>query len=417
MMDLLIKNVRIVETGATSDPVDILIEKGIIQAIGQNLAASKNTQVWDFENAHVSPGFVDVGTQVCEPGFEHREDFESATAAAAAGGFSTLVCFPNTNPTLHSKSEIRYVLTKTADCRVRFLPVGAVSQNCEGKDLAELFDMHAAGAIAFSDGSKSVQDAGLMYRALKYAQAFNGLIINAPHHKTMAAGGQMHEGLMSTQLGLKGIPSLAEELMVQRDLSLLEYAGGQLHLHCLSSKKSVAMVRAAKKSGLAVSADVAVANLCFTDEKLENFDSNWKIQPPLRGEDDRRALVEGLKDGTIDFICSNHSPHDSEAKNLEFPYADFGMIGLETAFALCRTFLSKKLTINDLIEKWAVQPRRILGLEIPKIEVGAAADLTVFDPDLEWVFSENQVRSKSLNSPFFREKLRGKVLGVVKNSN
>ncbi len=435
-MILLLKNVRIIDGKKESRPQDILIRDGVIEAIGENLPAPIGAEIWQSPNACVSAGWLDVGIHACDPGYEHREDLHSAARAAAAGGFTAVACFPNTSPALHSKSEILYVKNKTAQSAVTFHPIGAVSQGCEGKDLAELFDMHSAGAIAFSDGKKAVQDAGLLLRAMQYAKAFNGLIINEPQHKTIAAGGQMHEGVTSTSLGLKGIPALAEEVMVQRDLSLLGYAENRLHLHLLSTAKSVALVRAAKKAGLPVTASVAVANLCFTDEMLAPpptpphvgrgatsspllggaFDSNWKLLPPLRSQTDAHALLEGLADGTIDFICSNHRPWDEEAKNLEFPYAEFGMIGLETAFALCRTFLSKKLSVNDLVEKMALAPRRVLGLPIPEIKVGALAELTVFDPDAEWIFGENDIRSKSRNTPFIGQTFKGKVLGIVNKS-
>lgn len=222
----------------------------------------------------------------------------------------------------------------------------------------------------------------------------------------------MHEGLMSTSLGLKGLPALAEELMVQRDLSLLEYSGGRLHIHLISTAKSVALVRAAKKAGLPVTCSVAVANLCFTDGKMADFDSNWKVVPPLRGDSDVKALLEGLMDGTIDFICSNHTPWHEEAKNLEFTYADFGMIGLETTFALCQTFLSNTLNIRELVEKLSLAPRRVLGLDVPQIAVGQRAEITVFDPGTEWVLDEKDIRSKSKNTPFIGQTFKGRVLGV-----
>jgi len=414
-MLLLLKNVRIVGEKDEKRPQDILIRDGVIEAIGDGLSVEKGAEVWELPGACVSPGWFDAGIQACDPGYEHREDLHSAARAAAAGGFTAVASFPNTNPAIHSKSEILYIKNKTAGSPVTFYPVGAISQGCEGKDLAELFDMHSAGAIAFSDGQKAVQDAGLLLRALQYAQAFNGLIINEPHHKTIAAGGQMHEGIVSTSLGLKGVPALAEEIVVQRDLSLLEYAQGRLHLHLLSTAKSVALVRAAKKAGLPVTASVAVANLCFSDEKLADFDSNWKIMPPLRSKEDAEALLEGVTDGTIDFICSNHTPWDEEAKNLEFPYAEFGMTGLETAFALCRTFLGKKLTVNDLVKKIALAPRRVFGLPIPEIKPGAPAELTVFAPDAEWIFEEKNIRSKSRNTPFIGQTFKGKVLGIINN--
>ncbi len=412
-MQLLIKNARIFEGISESRAQDILLHDGLIKTIGENIAVPHGTLVWESDNLCVSPGWLDVGVYAADPGYEHREDLATATAAAAAGGFTAIACFPNTDPALHTKSEILYVKNKTATMAVNCYPIGAVSQACEGKDLAELFDMHAAGAIAFSDGKYAVQDAGLLLRALQYAKAFNGLVINVPHHKTIAAGGQMHEGVMSTSLGLKGLPALAEELMVQRDISLLEYAEGRLHIHLISTAKSVDLIRTAKKAGLPITCSVAAANLCFTDEKLADFDSNWKIMPPLRSKADTDALLNGLTDGTIDFISSNHTPWHEEAKNLEFPYADFGMIGLETCFALCRTFLGKKLTTNDLVEKLSLAPRRILGLPIPKIAQGERAELTVFDPDSKWVFEETSLRSKSHNTPFIGQKFKGKVIGVI----
>ena len=419
-MDLLLKNVRLITTTEQTHPQDLLIRDGRIETIGPNLSA-ENVEVWDLAGACVSPGWMDVGVYAADPGYEHREDLLSVVRAAAAGGYTEIACFPNTEPALQSKSEILYVLNKTAAGPVGVHPIGALSLDCAGKDMAELFDMHHAGAIAFSDGRQSVQDAGLLLRAMQYAQAFNGLIINEPHHKTIAAGGQMHEGVASTMLGLKGLPTLAEELMLQRDLQLLEYAGGRLHIHLISTARSVEMVRAAKAAGLPVTASVAVANLCFTDEVILGdartsvgaFDSNWKILPPLRLQADVDALIAGLQDGTIDFIASNHTPWDDESKNLEFPYADFGMIGLETAFALCRTYLQDHFSIPQIIEKLAYAPRQVLGLPLPEVQSGTAANLTIFAPDQEWVFTTQYIGSKSRNTPFLGKSFRGKVLGIV----
>ena len=412
-MQLLLKNARIIDGTSESGQQDLLIHNGRIEMIGSQISVPEKTETWNSPNLCVSPGWLDVGVYTADPGYEHREDLFSSAAAAAAGGFTAIACFPNTEPALHTKSEILYVKSKSAGLPVHCYPIGAVSQNCEGKDLAELFDMHNAGAVAFSDGKRAVQDAGLLLRALQYAKAFDGLVINVPHHKTIAAGGQIHEGVVSTSLGLKGLPALAEELMVQRDLSLLEYSGGRLHIHLISTARSVALVREAKRSGQPVTCSVAVANLCFTDEKLLDFDSNWKITPPLRSETDTAALLEGLKDGTIDFICSNHTPWHEEAKNLEFPYADFGMTGLETVFGLCRTFLDKKISLNGLVEKMSLTPRRILNLPVPKIAQGERTELTVFDPDAEWVLEEKNIRSKAHNTPFIGQKFKGKVLGII----
>ncbi|MDO8368548.1 MAG: dihydroorotase [Saprospiraceae bacterium] len=412
-MQILLKNAHIFDGASKSQTKDILLRNGHIEAIGDQISAPAGAEVWESNKLCVSPGWMDVGVYACDPGYEHREDLSTAAAAAAAGGFTAMACFPNTDPALHTKSEILYVKNKAVGLPVYCYPIGAISQSCEGKDLAELFDMHAAGAVAFSDGKRAVQDAGLLLRALQYAQAFKGLIINAPHHKTIAAGGQMHEGVMSTSLGLKGLPALAEELMVQRDLSLLEYSEGRLHIHLISTARSVALIRGAKKAGLPVTCSVAVANLCFTDEKLADFDSNWKVVPPLRSVSDTAALLEGLADGTIDFICSNHTPWHEEAKNLEFTYAEFGMIGLETVFALCRTYLSKSLTVNDLVEKMSLAPRRVLNLPVPKIAQGERAELSVFDPDFEWVLKAKNIHSKSHNTPFIGQTFKGKILGVI----
>lgn len=416
LMRTILKNVRICTGDQITGPQDISIRDGVIEAVGKDLPAEDGADVRTFEGeAYVSPGWFDVGIQTGDPGFEHREDLPSAARAAAAGGFTAVACFPNTNPAVDNKSAIVYIQNKTAGGAVTFHPVGAVSTHAEGKDLAELYDMHAAGAVAFSDGSRPVQDAGLLLRALQYVQAFNGLIIHQPHHKSIAAGGQMHEGIVSTMLGLKGIPALGEEVTVQRDLSLLDYAGGRLHLHLLSTRKGVELVRAAKAAGLPVTASVAVANLCFTDEQLAGFESDWKVLPPLRDAVHREALLEGMADGTIDFICSNHVPWDSEAKNLEFPFAEFGMIGLETAFALCRTFLGNELSVETLVQKWALAPRQVLGLPQPEIKPGARADLTLFDPEMSWTFTERHIRSKSQNTPFMGQAFKGKVLGIVNN--
>jgi len=425
-MHLLLKKARIITDKAHSGTQDLLIRDGVIEAIGHNLPVGQGFAVWDLEGACVSPGWIDIGVQTGDPGYEHREDLVSVARSAAAGGFTALASFPNTRPAVQSKSEILYIKNKTASLPVTFYPVGAVSLGCEGIDLAELYDMYAAGAIAFSDGRRPIQDAGLLMRAMQYARAFNGLIINEPQHKAIAAEGQMHEGVASTRLGMKGIPALAEELMVQRDLSLLGYAGGRLHLHLLSTRKSVDMVRAAKKAGLSVTASVAVANLCFTDEVLlgntlspqtgNAFDSNWKVLPPLRSRHDVAALLEGLADGTIDFIASNHTPWDEESKNLEFTYAEFGMIGLETVFPLCRTFLDKQLSVSTLVEKLAVRPRTVLGMPVPEIKPGARAELTLFDPEQEWVFGEKDINSKSKNTPFVGQTFKGKVLGIINGS-
>lgn len=415
-MQLLIKNATLVHPGAEFDgkKTDIFIKNGVIERLGAGLTA-EGADIFDAKNACVSLGWLDLGTFVGDPGLEHREDFASAEKAALAGGFTTLACLPNTSPAIQSKSEVEYVRSRSKRSMVEFLPIGAVSQDCAGKDITEMYDMQSAGAVAFSDGKKPIQDSGLMLRALQYVQPFGGVILNRPHDRLMAPGGQMHEGPMSTSLGLKGIPALAEEVMLRRDLYLAEYSGSRLHALNISTAGAVALVREAKARGLQVTASVAAMNLACDDHLLSEFDPNFKVMPPIRELSDMEALQAGLADGTIDCITSNHVPLDPEAKNLEFPFADFGAIGLETAFSLSWMHLQNTLTISGLVEKLAIRPRQVLGLPAAKIAAGETANLTIFDPKMEWAFSQKDIYSKSKNTPFVGWRMKGKVLGVLSN--
>ena len=411
-MNLLVKNILIIYPKSKYDTqiLDILIENGKITKIGNSIN-SKDAAVIDGTGAFVAPGFIDTGAQVCDPGFEHREDIYSAAAAASFGGFTSVAVQPNTLPVLHSKSEILYLKNKAASSLVDFLPIGALSQDCKGENISEMHDMHEAGAVAFSDGSKSVKDSGLMLRALQYVKAFGGLIINHPFEKSVASGGQMHEGVMSTTLGMKGIPSLSEEMMLTRDLYLVEYADSQLHIQNISTARSVDLVREAKQKGLKITASVAAINLAFEDTALENFDTFLKVQPPLRSRKDIEALQKGLQDGTIDIINSNHVPHDEEAWNLEFPYASFGVLGLETAVSVANTF--GNLSPEQLVEKFAIAPRKILNINILPFEEGEMANLTFFHPTKSFTYSSSDIFSKSKNTPFVGKTLVGKTLAVV----
>lgn len=413
-MQLLIKNATLVFPQSEHDGTmaDIFIKNGKIESLGKGLTAS-GAEVFDANGACVSPGWLDLGTLVGDPGLEHREDFASVEKAARAGGYTAIACLPNTVPALHSKSEIQYVRSRSDRSLVDFLPIGAVSHDCGGKDITEMYDMRAAGAVAFSDGKKPIQDSGLLLRALQYVQPFGGTILNRPHDRTMAPGGQMHEGTMSTSLGLKGIPSLAEEVMLRRDIYLAEYTGSRLHALNISTAAAVELVRDAKARGLQVTSSVAAMNLACDDHLLSEFDANFKVMPPIRELADMEALRAGLADGTIDCITSNHVPLDPESKNLEFPFADFGAIGLETAFGLSWMHLTNLLTVSQLVEKLAILPRQVLGLPVAKIGPGVEANLTVFDPKQDWTFSRSDIHSKSKNTPFVGWRLMGKVLGVV----
>lgn len=415
-MNWLLKHLTIIDPNAPDNghTLDIHIADGRIQAIAPDLTV-ENVPIFEAPGACVSPGWMDVGVQACDPGYEDREDLQSAARAAAAGGYTAMAVQPNTLPVLDSKSEILYILKNARHLPVDCYPIGAVSENCNGKDITEMLDMHAAGAVAFSDGKKAIQDSGLMLRALQYVLPFNGLIINQPLDAGLAYEGQMHEGLVSTVLGLRGIPAIAEELMVERDLNLLAYAGSRLHIANVSTAGAVDRIRAAKAQGLQVTASVAALNLLLDEEALGDFDSNCKVMPPLRSSADRAALIAGLADGTLDFIVSNHSPVNEENKKREFPYAEFGAIGLETAFAAARTALQNTLPIEALIVKLALRPRQILGLPVPRIAVGETANLTIFDPDRQWTFRAEDIRSKSHNNPLVGHTLTGHVLAIINN--
>lgn len=413
-MDLLIKNAAIINPGGAhhGDTRDVLIREGIIAAIETSISAAE-LPILEGEQLQVSIGWMDLGTQVGDPGYEHRESLETAAAAAASGGFTAIASQPNTAPAIHSKSEVLYLKNNTRGQLVGFYPIAAISRDCAGKALTEMIDLHQAGAVAFSDGKKAIQSSGLMLRALQYVKAFGGLVINQPLDADIAGEGLMHEGFTSTSLGLRGIPAIAEEVMVQRDLHLLEYTGSRLHLAGLSTAGAVEMVRQAKARGLRVTASVAVLNLAFDDSALEGFDVNFKVLPPLRSRADREALQAGLLDGTIDAICSNHLPLEEELKKVEFPYASFGATGLETMYALCHTRLGEWLSDDLFVEKAAIGPRRALGLPLPQLEVGQAADLTVFSPAQPWVYQPEQGYSRSHNSPLSGQAFQGRPLAAI----
>ncbi|HRD81525.1 MAG TPA: dihydroorotase [Saprospiraceae bacterium] len=413
-MNLLLRQATIVDPASPHNghTTDIHILAGRIEAIGEHLQAS-GAEVIEGKGAWCSPGWLDFGTQGGDPGLEHREDFNSLSEAALAGGYTTLVCAPNTDPPLHSKSEIAYLMAQNRRLPVQLLPLGAASMHCQGKDITEMLDMRAAGAVAFGDGHTPIANSGLMLRALQYATAFDGIIVNRPSDAGIAGGGQLHEGAISTRLGLRGIPALAEQLMTERDLHLLEYTGSRLHLWGLSTRGAVEMVRRAKKAGLRVTASVAALNLLFTDEVLGDFNENFKVLPPLRSEDDREALLEGLEDGTLDFIFSNHLPLDTEAKDREFPYADFGAIGLQTAAAALHTHLGLRFSPQQWIKWLALRPREIFGLPAPSVQVGVQAWLTLFQPNAEWTFQREHILSKSHNSPLIGQSFKGRVWATI----
>ena len=413
-MNLLIKSATVIDPNSPFNQkvVDILIEKGIITKIAPGLET--DAELVDAEGLFVSPGFFDLNCNIGELGLETKEDLKTGTAAATAGGFTGVALMPNTIPPVHSKAEIEYLMNRAKRNLVDVYPLGAISHKREGKDLAEMYDMFLSGAKAFTDGNRPVQDAGLMERALLYAQGFDALIMSYPEDTAIAGKAKVNEGEISTILGMKGIPPLAEELMIARDLYLAEYTGSRIHFTTISTTRSVELIREAKRKGLEVTCDVAAHHLVLTDEALMGFDSLYKVKPPLRTRDDVNALLKGLKDGTIDAIVSQHTPHEVEFKDVEFEVAEFGIIGLQTAFALA---LKAGLDIELIIEKLAIAPREILNVEIPSIAEGNDANLVLFDLGEEWEYTKANNKSKSYNSPYIGQNLKGKVLLTTNNNH
>ncbi len=392
--------------------LDLLVRRGKIEAIGRNLNDSADHEL-KSANLCVSPGWLDIGAQSGEPGLEHREDLSTLARAALAGGYTGVVCFPNTAPPIDSKSSVEYILNRSKALPIHIYPIGTISEHCRGTDLAELRDMHAAGALAFSDGRNPVTNTGLLQRALEYTRSFNGLVIDRPYDASLSPDGQMHESAVNVRLGLMGIPSHAEVSIIDRNLHLLTYSRSRLHLYALSAAGSIPLIRKARRSGLDVSASVAAINLLLDDSALEDFDTNLKVMPPLRSNGDRSALVRGLRDGVIDCIVSNHEPVEEERKKMEFDYAGFGATGLETAFAVAHTALHSQVALERIIHCLCHGPRELTGVPVPEIRKNAEAELTLFDPDTVWTVSPEDLKSRSANCPVLGRQLTGRVLGVV----
>jgi len=413
-MNLLIKSATIIDPNSPfhQKVADILVEDGYISLIAPNVNAKAETI--DGKGKYVTPGFFDMNCNIGELGLETKEDLQTGTRAAVAGGFTGVALMPNTQPPVHSKAEVEYLLNRAKHNMVDVYPLGTISQKREGKDMAEMYDMFLSGAKAFTDGNRPVQDAGLMERALLYTQGFGALIMSYPEDTAIAGKAKVNEGEMSTLLGMKGIPSLAEELMIARDLYLAEYTGSRIHFSTISTIRSVELIRDAKKKGLQVTCDVAVHHLLLTDEALAGFDSQYKVKPPLRTKKDVNALIKGLKDGTIDAIVTQHTPHEVEFKDVEFEVAEYGIVALQTAFSIA---LKAGLDMELIVQKLAVNPRRIFGIEAAFIAEGQKANLALFDAGAEWEYNKQSNKSKSYNSPFIGQNLKGKALLVCNNNH
>ena len=414
-MQLLLKSVKIIapQNELHNQVADIYIEDGQINFIGNDLTVSANTTIIQQEGLCISPGWFDMNAWIGDPGFEYKEDLISAASAAAKGGFTQVACLPNVEPVYQTKNSIGYIQNRSVQLPISFFPLGAITAGIQGKDLTEMIDLHVAGSVAFTDGLQPVQQADVLVKALQYVQFFDGLIIQKPENTGLTQHGLMHEGLVSTQLGLKGMPALAEEVLIARDIKLLKYTVGLLHFTLISSGEAVSLIREAKQAGLQVTCDMAAYQTAITDEEVLPFDTNYKVNPPFRTQQDKEALLQGLADGTIDALVTAHRPHDPESKNLEFDLADFGITSLETAFSVANTYIGPKIGLDNLIYKLAYAPRTILRLEIPKIKTGEVANLTIFNPGTHWVPTESATSSKSKNSPFYGQKLQGQVYGII----
>jgi dihydroorotase len=417
-MKLLLKDVRIINPDQGIDETtDLLIENGIISKIRDlNKEDFDTSEIFELDGKICVPGLFDMHVHLREPGREDTETVKTGSNAAAAGGFTGVACMPNTTPTIDSAEVVNSIKQKSKDHLVDVYPIGAVSKDRKGEFLAPIAELAEAGAIAFSDDGVAVKTASLLRNALEYLKMYDLPIIEHCEDESLA-GGAMNEGSVSTALGLPSIPTIAEDLTVLRDISVAEYVDGKIHIAHISSKKSVELVRQAKAKGIRITAEVTPHHFCLTDEELVNYDTNYKMNPPLRTEEDVKAMIEGLKDGTIDCIASDHAPHSIEEKEAEFIYAPNGILGLETQLGLSISELVHKnhLTMDQLIEKLSINPRKILKIPVPQVKIGEIANLTIIDPEEIWTVDIKKFQSKSKNSPFDKRLLTGKSVAVINN--
>lgn len=412
-MRILLKKARIIAPGQIHhrQTLDLFIDNGVISKIAETIDEEAD-YVIQQDNLHVSPGWMDIFSHFCDPGYEYKEDLQHGGYAAAMGGFTDVMIVPNTSPALDSKAQIEYVRGKSAVLPVNIYPIGAVSTKTEGKSLAEMYEMHQSGSLAFSDGLHAIQSSGILLKALQYIKAFNGILIQIPEDVSISGQGLMHEGIWSTRLGMAGKPAIAEEILIRRDIELLRYTGSRLHFTGISLKKSIELIAEAQQNGLAVSCSVTPYHLMLTDESLMHYESVYKVNPPLRQEEDIEALKEAIANEIITCFASHHFPQDTDNKQKEFEYAGEGMIGLESLFGITGIALPN-LALDTKIKMLAVNPRNLFGLPVPQIEENAHASLTLFDPNSNWIFGKESIRSKSKNTPFIGRELKGKAIGII----
>lgn len=411
-MNVLIKSATIIDTKSDfhNKKVDVLVEKGSISNIASRIKNPKKYREINLDNLHISQGWFDSSVSFGEPGYEERENIANGLETAAKSGFTAVAVNPNTNPVIRTNTDVTFLKSKSDKHAVDLFPIGALTMDNAGKHLAELYDMHNAGAVAFGDYQKPISNPNLMKIALQYASNFGALVCSFPQDNNIAGQGVMNENVTSTSIGLKGIPPLSEELQIARDLFLVEYTDGKLHIPTISTAKSVELIRTAKKQKLDVSCSVAIHNLIFTDINLGEFNTNFKVSPPLRTQDDIDALILGLKDGTIDMVTSDHNPLDIELKKIEFDFAAYGTIGLESAFGALKTIFTTKTAINIL-----TKGKERFGIVASPINIGNTLNITLFNPELKYDFSRKDIISKSKNTIFDTYSLKGKSYGIISN--
>ncbi len=415
-MKILLQNVNVISPGSPHHlkQRDVLIVGNMIASVKEAGSISpEDARLISGNGYYISPGWFDLHARFGEPGEEFKEDIDSGCKAAIQGGFTGVLLMPSTKPPVSGRPIVEYLQKRAKDLPVDVHVAGTISENRDGKELSEMYDMYQANVRVFTDDKRAIHDAGLMMRALLYAQNFGGKIFSFAEDKFLTGKGQVHEGIMSTRLGLKGIPSIAEEIMISRDLLLAEYCNSPIHFSTVSSKQGVELIRKAKASGKKVTADVSALNLLLDESAINEFDTNFKVKPPLRCIDDKHALIDGLADGTIDCICTDHTPQNPEAKVKEFELADYGATALETAFGAARTATMNKLSLPELISKFTSHPRCCAGLKPGLIEENQPAEITVFDPEQKWIVIEHHLASKSKNNPLVGRELTGKPVAIL----
>ena len=416
-INYLIKSAKIIDPNSrfNGQKKDILICGNEIKAIKKKILIKEPHIEIKSKNLHISPGFLDIHCRIGEPGLEFQEDFKSGLNAARQGGFTGIIHMPNTIPPIQNASDISFVLKKTENHIVDVFPTGCLTKNREGKEITEIYDMVKSGSIAFTDDKKSIDNAMLMNIGLEYTRQFDTTIMCTCYDNNLTKDGQLNEGKFSTLLGLKGIPEIAEEIRLSRDIQLTKYSKGKIHISTVSTKKSFGLIKKAKKEGVKISCDIAAHQLILNDEMLMNFDTNLKIFPPARNKKLKKDILNAIKDNTIDVICSDHTPIEIEKKKCSFNNADFGITGLETTFSICNSILKDEISIEKIIELLSINPRKILNIPPVCIEEKNYANITMFDPNENWTYLEKNIQSKSKNSPFVNQKFTGKIIGIVNN--